>query len=55
MVDILGFIIKNYKVEDYTKELTHLLLQSKESLINNVDLNILLMKNGIISISEWDK
>ena len=46
--------MNKFKVEDFSKKLTHSFLQFNESIINNVDLNILLMKNGIISISEWD-
>lgn len=31
------------------------LLQMEECYILNVDLTILLMRNGIISVPEWDK
>lgn len=55
LIDIISFIVTKYKGDDFSKKLTHSFLQFNESIINNVDLNILLMKNGIISISEWDK
>lgn len=51
---MISLIVAKFKVEDFSKKLTHSFLQFNESIINNVDLNILLMKNGIISISEWD-
>jgi hypothetical protein len=56
MIDVLSVVIQKYKVEDLSKRLLlHVFLQMKGKIVNNVNLNILLMNNGIISISEWDK
>ena len=54
LIEVLSLIVSKYKVEDFSKKLTYLFLQMNESIINNVGLCIILIKNGIISISEWD-
>ncbi len=38
-------IVSKYKQEDLSKKLTHEFLSLNEAIINNVDLNILLLKN----------
>jgi hypothetical protein len=54
LVEGLKIVIAQYKSEDLSKKLTHEFLSLNESLINNVDLNVLLFKNSLISVSEWD-
>jgi len=49
-------IVKKFTAEDLGKRLlTESLLVMEEFFFLNVDLNILLMKNHIIPIQEWDK
>jgi len=48
-------IVVNYNAEDLPKRLTHTFLLTGDELCQNVELNIMLIKNGIISISEWDQ
>ena len=48
-------IIQAYHVEDLSKKLlTQVFLQLDVKIINDVNLNVLLMKKNIIAISEWD-
>ena len=56
LIEILSLIVKTYTVENFSsKLLTKVFLQLDDvSIFNNLDLNILLMSKGIISISEWD-
>lgn len=55
-LDILSLIVKKFTAEDLGKRLlTESLLVMEEFFFLNVDLNILLMKNHIIPIQEWDK
>jgi hypothetical protein len=50
LIDLLSFIVSKFKVDDFLKKVTHEFLQFKEEIVNNVELNLLLMKNGILSI-----
>lgn len=55
-LEILSLIVKKFTAEDLGKRLlTESLLVMEEFFFLNVDLNILLMKNHIIPIQEWDK
>jgi hypothetical protein len=54
LADVLAMVVNKYKQEDLSKKLTHEFLSLNEAIINNVDLNILLLKQQIISITEWD-
>ena len=56
MLEILKLIVNRYTLEDLSKRLlVEVFLQMEEMYFLNVDLNILLMKNSIIPIQEWDK
>lgn len=54
VADALNFIACNFKGEDLQKLLTKVFLEMNESYPNNLDLTVLLMKRGIISLNEWD-
>jgi hypothetical protein len=55
-IEILSFIVKNYTIEDFSvKLLNKVFLLLDVRLFNDLELNILLMSKGIISISEWDR
>ena len=52
---MLSLIVTSYTVENFSKKLlTNVFLQLDVKIFNQVELNILLMSKGIISISEWD-
>ena len=55
IIQVLSLIVTSYKVENFSKKLlTNVFLQLDVRIFNEVELNILLMSKGIISISEWD-
>ena len=55
ILDVLSFIVTNYKAEDFSKKLlVEQFLRFDGTIFNDVDLNISLMNKGIISITEWD-
>lgn len=55
ILDVLSFIVTNYKVEDFSKRLlVEQFLRFDGTIFNDVELNIALMNKGIISITEWD-
>lgn len=55
-IQVLSFIVKNFSVEDFSiKLLNEVLFMLDVRIFNNLELNILLMREGIISISEWDR
>jgi hypothetical protein len=45
IVEALSMVVQKYKQEDLSKKLTHEFLSLNEATINNVELNILLLKN----------
>jgi hypothetical protein len=55
IIQVLSLIVTSYTVENFSKKLlTNVFLQLDVKIFNQVELNILLMSKGIISISEWD-
>ena len=55
IIQVLSLIVTSYKVENFSKKLlTKVFLQLDVRFLNEVELDILLMSKGIISISEWD-
>jgi hypothetical protein len=55
LVEVLSFIVVNYKGEDLSVELMKkLFLILDQTYWNEVDLNVLLMSRFVISVQEWD-
>lgn len=54
-IEFLSLVSQKYTVEDFSKKLVCVFLEMEECYLLNVDLNLLLMQNGIISVAEWDK
>lgn len=53
---MLSEIVKNYKAEDLSiRLLIKVFLLLDVRIFNDLELNILLMSKGIISIAEWDR
>ena len=55
IIQVLSLIVTSYKVEDLSKKLlTNVFLTLDVRIFNEVELSVLLMSKGIISISQWD-
>ena len=55
-LEILSMVIKKYKIEDLQKRfLQEVFLKMEEMYLFNVDLNIALLRKGILPLEEWDK
>jgi len=55
-LDIIAFIVKKFKVEDFRKRLlTEVYLKMEEMYLFNVELNIALLSKGILPLAEWDR
>jgi len=56
-IEVLSLIVSCYTAEDFSVMLLNkvFLLLEDVRIFNDLELNILLMSKGIISISEWDR
>jgi hypothetical protein len=56
-IEVLSLIVSQYTAEDFSVMLLNkvFLLLEDVRIFNDLELNILLMSKGIISISEWDR
>jgi CCR4-NOT transcription complex subunit 1 len=54
IVEVLSFVISKFKGEDLQKKMTKFFLEMNDSFPKHLPLTVLLMKNSIISIQEWD-
>ena len=57
MINVLSFIVTTYTAENYSAKLLKTVFFALEDvrIFNDLELNLLLMSKGIISISEWDR
>ena len=56
MVEVLCCIVNKYTVENYSKKLlAEVFFKMEEMYFLNVDLHIMLIKNRIFPIAEWDE
>ena len=56
LIEVLSLIVNSYTGENFSvKLLNKVFLLLDVRIFNDLELNILLMRKGIISISEWDR
>ena len=56
MVEVLCLIVNKYTIENYQKKLlVEVLYKMEEMYFLNVDLHIMLIKNRVFTISEWEE
>jgi len=55
-VEILQLIVKRFTLEDFPlRLLQEVFLSMEEFYVFNVELNLILIKNQILPIREWDR
>ena len=56
MVEVLCLIVNKYTIENYQRKLlVEVFYKMEEMYFLNVDLHIMLIKNRVFTISEWEE
>jgi len=50
----MSFIVQKFKNDELSKRITKFFLGLNDTLPRDLDLSILLLKSGVLSVQEWD-